>query len=94
VAALAGDDGVVWIYDDETGARFAIGRDPTTGAPRVGHSPFGLAVDPHVLPGTNSARVYVGSFQEHFVTAIDVPLDDPERVDLGAMRRINGGVLP
>lgn len=95
VAALAADDGVVWIYDDETGATIAIGRDPLTGAPLVGHMPQGLAVDPHALPGTSTARLYVGSFQEHFVTAIDVPLDDPATFDPNTgMHRITGGVLP
>ncbi len=96
VAALASDDGVVWIYDDETGARVAIGRDPGTGAPKVGHTPVGIAVDPEVLPGTNVARVYVGSFQESFVTPIDVPLDDPAAAAIavdgqGNPRRITGG---
>ncbi len=96
VAALASDDGVVWIYDDDTGAAVPIGRSPATGAPLVGHVPFGLAVDPAVLPGTNTARVYVGSFQESFVTPIDVPLDDPEAAAIavdakGAPRRITGG---
>jgi hypothetical protein len=97
VAALAADDGVVWIYDDETGARVAIGRSPKTGAPSVGPVPWGLAVDPEVLPGTNVARVYAGSFQESFVTPIDVPLDDPGAAAVAvdaslAPRRIGPGV--
>jgi hypothetical protein len=97
VAALAADDGVVWIYDDESGAAFPIGRDPGTGAPRVGHTPYGLAVAPEVLAGkpVPTARVYVGSFEESFVTAIDVPLDNPESIAANpgaAMRRIAGGV--
>jgi hypothetical protein len=96
VAALAADDGAVWIYDDETGSSVAIGRDPDTGAPRVGRAPHGLAVAPEVLPGkpVPTARVYVGSFEESFVTAIDVPLDHPESIaaDPGAaMRRIFPG---
>lgn len=102
VAALAADDGVLWIYDDETGATAAIGRDPATGAPLTGSGPFAIAADPAVLPGTavngsaGTARVYVGSFREHFVTAIDVPLDAPETTaDLfagGRPRRISGGI--
>jgi hypothetical protein len=97
VAALAADDAVVWIYDDDTRARVAIGRDPRTGAPLVGKTPWGLAVAPAVLPGTNVARVYAGSFQESFVTPIDVPLDDPAAAGIavdgqGAPRRIGGGV--
>lgn len=90
VAALAADDGVVWIYDDDTGGRVAIGRDPTTGTPIVGGLPWGLAVVPEVLPGTNVARVYVGSFQESFVTPIDVPLDDPAAAAIGTPARIGG----
>jgi hypothetical protein len=84
VAALAADDGVLWIYDDETGGRVALGRDPVTGAPLVGHVPSGLAVDPVALAGSAGevARVYVGSFRENFVTPIDVPLDAPENACL------------
>ncbi len=98
VAALATDDGVVWIYDDDTGARVAIGRDPGTGAPSVGHTPYSLAAAPEVLPGTNTARVYVGSFDDDWVTPIDVPLDDPTAatIPLDAQnnpRRLTGGVL-
>jgi hypothetical protein len=97
VAALAADDAVVWIYDDETGGRVAIGRDPGTGTPRVGKTPWGLAVAPEVLPGTNVARVYAGSFQESFVTPIEVPLDDPAAANIvmagpDEPRRIGGGV--
>lgn len=81
VVALAADDGVLWVYDDESGDRVALGRDPTTGAPAVGHQPFGLAVDPatHSVPSVTGpvARVYVGSFQDGDVTPVDVPLDEP-----------------
>jgi hypothetical protein len=98
VAAMAADDGVVWIYDDETGTRVALGRDPATGAPVTGQGPFALGVDPAALPGTNVARVYVGSFREHFVTPIDVPLDNPAAAAIpvvdGNLRRIVGGVTP
>jgi hypothetical protein len=97
VAAIASDDGVVWIYDDETGARVAIGRSPETGAPLTGEGPFGLAVDPVALAG-NVARVYVGSFRESFVTQIDVPLDTPEltapAMSGTAIRRIGPQVTP
>ncbi len=104
VAAIAANDGVVWIYDDDTGTRVAIGRDPVTGAPLVGGGPFDIAADPVPLPGSITvaapngvARVYVGSFRQHFVTPIDVPLDDPESaaipLTLGVPVRIAGGVL-
>ena len=75
VAAYAVDEGILWIYDDETFALRAIGRDLLTGAPVVGHQPAGLAVDPEPI-GTR-ARVWVGSYGDSFVTPIDVPLDDP-----------------
>jgi hypothetical protein len=71
VAALATDSGRLTIYDDDTGAVVAIGADlegtDPTGAPLLGHVPVALAADPSV-PG----RLYVGSFQESFVTTIDV----------------------
>jgi hypothetical protein len=95
VTAIAADDGVVWIYDDETGERVAFGRNPATGAPLTGQGSFALGVDPVPLAG-NVARVYVGSFREHFVTPIDVPLDDPTAAAIplvdGSFRRILGGV--
>jgi hypothetical protein len=97
VAALATRDGVLWIYDDETGARVAIGRDLATGTPLTGHDPFGMAVDPVPLAG-NVARVYVASFSDDFVTPIDVPLDAPETAapvtSGGAIRRIGPQVTP
>jgi hypothetical protein len=99
VAVLAADEGVLWIYDDETGGLGAVGRD-AAGRPRVGRVPFGLAVDRVLHPdpaGTGGvAHVYVGSFQESFVTRIDVPLADPTGgwtipQSGGADRRIMGG---
>lgn len=77
VALTASEDGNVWIYDDETGAmRDVFRRDATTGRPVLGRAPFGLAVQ-DLRPagaGEGSARVFVGSFEDDFVTAIDVPL--------------------
>jgi hypothetical protein len=99
VAALAADEGALWIYDDETGAAVAFGRDLTrpegagdpTGAPLVGHSPFGLAVAPVPLPG-DVARLYVGSFQENgFVTPVNVPLATPAAACLVAPGGANQG---
>lgn len=94
VVALAAGEGVLWVYDDETGDRVFFGRDAVSGAPPVGHSAFGLAVDPAPLAG-NVGRVYVGSFLDSFVTPIDVPLDDPSAASIpqagGGNRRITGG---
>lgn len=98
VATLAADDGVLWIYDDDSGEVVQIGLDPTTGAPLIGRTPFGLAADPIPVAGPlgPTARLYVGSFGEGFVTAIDVPLDDVGSASIvqsgGAIRRITGGV--
>jgi hypothetical protein len=108
VAALATDSGRVTIYDDQTGTVIGIGADlagtEPTGAPLLGHSPIALALDPVVRTG-NVARLYVASFQESYVTSIDVPLDDPAAACLVApgggcaagpdtVRRISGGVAP
>jgi len=108
VAALATDSGRITIYDDETGTVVGVGADlagtSPTGAPLVGHAPIALARDPVLKPG-NVARLYVVSFQESYVTAIDVPLDDPAAACLvaagggcaagpDAVRRISGGVAP
>lgn len=73
VAAL--DATALTIYDDETGAARTFGTDASTGAPVLGRVPWGIAVDPQ--PAGNVARLYAGSFQESFVTPIDVPLDSP-----------------
>lgn len=80
VAALSVSEGALWIYDDETHA-VAVFRtcsapgvcDEVSGAPVLGHQPFGLAVDPVVAGST--ARVWVGSYQDGFVTPIDATLD-------------------
>jgi hypothetical protein len=91
VAALAVDEGELWIYDDDTGSLARFGRNAATGAPELGHQPYGLAVDAELV-GT-MARLYVGSFAESFVTPIDVPLDTPDQPVFagGTQRKISGG---
>jgi hypothetical protein len=95
VAALSVSDGVLWIYDDETRSVAAFGREAAapgaTGAPVLGHDPFGLAVDP--APVGSAARVWVGSYRDGFVTPVDVPLDAPDQASFagGAPVRITGG---
>lgn len=94
VAAIAVDDGIVTILDDETGVikEFRpVEGDSATGAPVLGRQPYGLAVDPELV-GT-MARLYVGSYGENFVTPIDVPLDAPDATHFagGTARRITGG---
>jgi hypothetical protein len=80
VAMTATDDGVLAIYDDDAGALARVfGRDPATGAPEVGRQPFGLAVQDL---GGAVARVFVGSFGQAVVSAVDVPLDAPDAASL------------
>jgi hypothetical protein len=80
VAMTATDDGVLAIYDDEAGALARVfTRDPVTGAPEVGRSPFGLAVQDL---GAGVARLFVGSFARAYVTPVDVPLDAPDAAHL------------
>ena len=95
VAALAVDDPLLLLFDDDDDSSAVIGRDDL-GHPKIGLQPFGLAVDP-VPSASGVARVYVGSFQESFVTPIDVPLADVSGWSIplsgGAYRRIRGGTL-
>lgn len=107
VAALSVDDGMLWIYDGArpgsqpklfsrdpaTGEEIPGGRSRETGAPVLGHEPFGLAVDPE--PVGTAARLYVGAYRDSVVTPVDVPYDAPEDARFtgpgGAARRITGG---
>ncbi|HEX9242258.1 MAG TPA: hypothetical protein VF875_07415 [Anaeromyxobacter sp.] len=91
VATTAVDEGILWIHDDESLELASFGRDAVTGASVLGHSPAGLAVDPDVVGST--ARLWVGSFQDDFVTPIDVPLDAPWNANFtgGTRHRISGG---
>jgi hypothetical protein len=90
LGVLVPDDGLLWVYDDETGARVSIGRD-ATGHPKLGGSPAEVAADPS--PQGNVAHLYVSSFGESFVNQIDVPLDDISSLKepAGGFRRILGG---
>ncbi|HEY6002716.1 MAG TPA: hypothetical protein VIV57_07560 [Anaeromyxobacter sp.] len=99
VAALTVDDPALLLFDDDNDASVVIGRDivstpshVATGHPWLGTQTFGLAVDPVATGGV--ARVYVGSFQESYVTPIDVPLDDIEGTAVppaAGFARIMGG---
>ena len=76
VPAVSVDEGLLTIYDDETGSVATFRQDQATGAPVLGHQPFGLAVDPE--PAGTTARLWIGSYRDGFVTPIDVALDAPE----------------
>lgn len=88
VVALAVDDGSLWIYDDETHSIARFGRlDALGGRPELGNEPFGLAVDPEA---TTTARVYVGSFRDSYITPVDVPLETPDAAVIVSTVRITG----
>ena len=98
IAVLTVDEGALWIYDDESGSLQAIRQcataeacTPVTGAPILGHEPYGLAIDPALAGST--ARLWVGSFADSFITPIDVTLVDPVPVMTfagGFQHRISG----
>lgn len=71
VVATAGDESLVFVYDDEWEAVAAVfGRDPATGAPAFARTPVALAVD---QPGADAtARVYVAAFGDHDVATFSL----------------------
>jgi hypothetical protein len=80
VAISAFDDAVVALWDDDQEALVKVfGRDPMTGRPTAGRQPFALAVEDR---GSNQARVFVGSFDQSFVTPIDVDLAQPSNASI------------
>lgn len=74
VVATAVNDDLVWVYDDDRGTVAKIFGRLETGVPEVGHMPSGLASKDL---GNGVARVFVASYEDHWVSAVDVPLDDP-----------------
>lgn len=79
VAVTAVDDDQLWIYDDDVGAMVKVFGRNANGVPPLGHEPVGLASmavgDPSGLGATE--RVFVTSYKDDWVSAVDVPLDDP-----------------
>lgn len=75
VAVAALEDDLLSIYDDEVGAIVKVfSRDPLTGVPPLGHLLAGLAARD---VGGGRTRIFVSSYHDHWVSAVDVPLDDP-----------------
>lgn len=73
VAVTAIDDALLWIYDDETGAMVKVfGRD-ARGVALLGRQPTAIA---SVDQDASLTRLFVTSYHEHWVSAVDVPLDD------------------
>lgn len=79
VAVTAVDDDQLWIYDDQVGAVVKVFGRNANGVPPLGHEPVGLASmdvgDPSGLGATE--RVFVTSYKDDWVSAVDVPLDAP-----------------
>lgn len=77
IAVVSSDTGSLTVLDDETGAMDVFGLDASgpsaTGAPILGHQAYGLAVDP-LLSGS-TARLWIGSFLDGFITPLDVTVD-------------------
>ena len=75
VAVTAIDDALLWIYDDETGAIVKVfGRD-ARGLPAMGRQPTAIAGVVDRTAGV--ARLFVTSYHEDWVSAVDVPLETP-----------------
>jgi hypothetical protein len=87
VAISNTDEGTLVLYDDDTGGIAAVvgtvganlDGDPfkATVKRTFGRQPFGLASE---AKGASSRRIYVGSFDRGFVTALDVDLNSPSSV--------------
>jgi hypothetical protein len=74
VAVTALEDDLLWIYDDEVGAMVKVFGRSATGVPPLGHELSGLASRDM---GGGVVRVFVSAFDDDWVSAVDVPLDDP-----------------
>jgi hypothetical protein len=100
VAVLSTAEGALTIYDDETGAVSLFRTDEVstpghvaTGAPILGLEPYGLAVDPQTSGTT--ARVWVASYRESFVTPIDVTLQPELAATFAGSRQLKiAGTTP
>jgi hypothetical protein len=74
VAVTAVEDDLLWIYDDEVGAMVKVFGRAANGVPPLGHELSGLASRDM---GGGVVRVFVSAFEDDWVSAVDVPLDDP-----------------
>jgi molybdopterin/thiamine biosynthesis adenylyltransferase len=90
VALTCAEEGTLLLYDDEVGAVVArIALDPSTGRPRLGGRPFGMAVEERDqctgFPGT-CTRLYVASFGGGFVNLLELDKWAPQGI--GLVKRI------
>lgn len=95
VAVTAVEDDLLWIYDDEVGAMVKVFGRPASGVPPLGHELSGLASRDM---GGGVVRVFVSAFDDDWVTAVDVPLDDPASASVvldgsGKTWRLHQGVV-
>ncbi len=80
IVATALEDDLVWIYDDDTGVMVKVfGRDPNTGVPPLGSYPTGLAA---MDLGGGTTRVFVSSYHDHWISAVDIPVDTPSAASI------------
>jgi hypothetical protein len=86
VGISASDGDTVYLYDDEAGAIVNALTLRASGNFALGDQPFGIAVEPR---GPGRDRLFVGSFQNHEVTSLEVDLAHPGAVP--ALRVISGG---
>lgn len=79
VAITCTTDSSLVLYDDDTGSvARVIGADRATGAPLLGRSAFGLAIEsPWQGPTSTGVRLFVASFDQSFVSIVQI--DDPTR---------------
>ncbi|HYD40925.1 MAG TPA: hypothetical protein VEB43_08840 [Anaeromyxobacter sp.] len=87
VVTTAVHDDLLWIYDDERGGVAKVFGRLATGVPEVGHKPTGLA---SLDMGNGTVRVFVTSYEDHWVTAVDIPLADPTQARVA----VDGGAAP
>jgi hypothetical protein len=74
VAVTAIDDALLWLWDDDAGAMVkVIGRNPS-GLPVLGHQLTAIAGQEL---GGGVVRLFVTSYGDDWVSAVDVPVDAP-----------------
>ena len=76
VAVTAIDDHLLWLYDDELGAMVKVFGRTEQGLLPLGHRVSGLASQDQ---GNGNVWLYVSSYQDHWVSVVNVPLDDPDQ---------------
>lgn len=77
IAIAAVDDSLLWLWDDEVGAMVKVfGRD-ASGLPVLGQRLAGITSMELAGATAPTVRLFVTSYKDDWVSAVDVPLDDP-----------------